>query len=160
MARLIRTPQADRARALRQPSPPFICVGLQNTGERRCWGCSHAAKRTYAALIAEDVRAGSGKRYTDEWQGYSGSQPVHAAVRRGMHGWARADGDGRREVHYNTFEGDGSCAPDIPAIVQVNYCGLGPFLISLWGGEPFWNWRRCYLLPKNELSAKMVRPVR
>ena len=57
----------------------------------------------------ENLPAGSTRLYPDEWQSYRGSHPAHATVRHGVHEWARDDdGDGRREVHCNSFEGAGA----------------------------------------------------
>jgi transposase-like protein len=71
--------------------------------------CDHADRRTCAALIADNVPAGSTQLYTDEWQSYRGSHAAHAAVRHSVREWARDDdGDGQREVHCNTCEGAGA----------------------------------------------------
>lgn len=52
---------------------------------------------------------GSTRLYPDAWQSDRGSPPCHAAVRPGVHEWARDDeGDGRREVHGHTWEGAGA----------------------------------------------------
>jgi transposase-like protein len=84
-------------------------VVARDTGEHRFWVCNHADTRTGAALIAENVPAGSTLLYTDEWRSYRGSHPAHATVRHGVHEWARDDDrDGRREVHCNTCEGAGA----------------------------------------------------
>jgi transposase len=81
----------------------------RETGEQRFWVCDRVDTRTCAALIAENVPAGSTRLYTDEWQSYRGSHPAHATVCHDMHEWARDDdGDGRREVHCNTCEGAGT----------------------------------------------------
>jgi hypothetical protein len=73
------------------------------------WVCDRANTRTCAALIAENLPAGSTLLYTAEWQSSRGSHPCHATVRHGVHEWARDDdGDGRREVHCNTCEGAGA----------------------------------------------------
>jgi transposase len=88
-----------------QDRPPIISVVSRDTGEPRFWVRKHADTRTCAALIAENVPAGSTLLYTDEWQSYRGGHPAHATVRHGVHGWERGDeGDGRREVHCNTCE--------------------------------------------------------
>jgi transposase len=89
--------------------PPIISVISRETGEQRFWVCDHADRRTCAALIADNVPAGSTQLYTDEWQSYRGSHSAHAAVRHRVREWARDDdGDGRREVHCNTCEGAGA----------------------------------------------------
>jgi transposase-like protein len=69
----------------------------------------HADRRTCQALITENIPADGTQLYTDEWQSYRGSHPVHATVCHRVHEWARDDdGDGRREVHGNTCEGIGA----------------------------------------------------
>src|SRR5262245_2752276 len=89
--------------------PPIISSISRETGEQRWWVCDHANTHTCAALIAENIPRGSTLLYTDEWQSYRGSHPVHATVRHGIHEWARDDdGDSRREVHCNTCEGAGA----------------------------------------------------
>jgi transposase len=89
--------------------PPMISVVSRDTGEHRFWVCDHADTRTCVALIAENVPAGRTQLYTAEWQRYRGSHPTHGTVRHGVHEWARDDdGDGRREVHCNTYEGAGA----------------------------------------------------
>ncbi|HEX9869494.1 MAG TPA: hypothetical protein VGC99_13050, partial [Candidatus Tectomicrobia bacterium] len=89
--------------------PPIISVVSRDTGEHRCWVCHHADTHTCAALMAENVPAGSTMLYTDEWQSSRGSHPSHATVRHGVREWARDDaGDGHREVHCNTCEGAGA----------------------------------------------------
>ena len=89
--------------------PPIISIISRDTGEQRFWVCDHADKRTCANLIAENIPRQSTILYTDEWQSYHGSHPAHAAVRYGVHQWARDDdGDGRREVHCNSCEGAGA----------------------------------------------------
>ena len=81
----------------------------RETGEQRLWVGDHAGTRTCRALIAETIPAGSTQLYTDEWQSYRGSHPIHGTVRHGVREWARADdGDGQREVHCNTCEGAGA----------------------------------------------------
>jgi hypothetical protein len=60
-------------------------------------------------LIAENLPPNGTLLYTDAWQSYRGSHPIHATVCHGVHEWARDDdGDGRREVHCNTCEGAGA----------------------------------------------------
>jgi transposase-like protein len=45
--------------------------------------------------------------YTDEWRGYDTLPRTHLTVNHRVHEWARdADGDGLREVHVNTLEGN------------------------------------------------------
>lgn len=81
----------------------------RETGEQRLWVCDHADRRTCSELIAENVPADSTILYTDEWQSYRGSHPVHSTVCHDVREWARDDdGDGRREVHCNTCEGAGA----------------------------------------------------
>jgi transposase len=89
--------------------PPVISVISRETGEQRLWVCDHADRRTCSELIAENVPADSTILYTDEWQSYRGSHPVHSTVCHDVREWARDDdGDGRREVHCNTCEGAGA----------------------------------------------------
>ncbi len=89
--------------------PPIISIISRDTGEQRFWVGDHADRRTCAALITENIPAHSTQLYTDEWPSYRGSHPSHAAVRHGVHAWARDDeGDGRREVHGTTWEGAGA----------------------------------------------------
>jgi transposase-like protein len=89
--------------------PPILSIIARETGEARWWVCDHADRRTCSDLIAENVPLDSTMLYTDEWQSYHGSHPVHAAVCHGTHEWARdEDGDGRCEVHCNTCEGAGA----------------------------------------------------
>ena len=89
--------------------PPIISIISRDTGEQRFWVGDHADRRTCAALITENIPAHSTQLYPDEWPSYRGSHPSHAAVRHGVHEWARDDdGDGRREVHCNTCEGAGA----------------------------------------------------
>jgi transposase len=89
--------------------PPIISVIARETGEQRWWVCDHADRRTCSDLITENVPADSTILYTDEWQSYRGSHPVHATIRHGVYEWARdEDGDGRCEVHCNTREGAGA----------------------------------------------------
>ena len=71
--------------------------------------CDRADARTCTALISEQVPTAGTWFYTDEWQSYRGGHPAHATVRHGLYEWARdEDGDGRREVHYNTCAGAGA----------------------------------------------------
>lgn len=87
----------------------MISIIARETGEPRFWVCDHADRYTCSALIAEHLPRGSSTLYTDEWQSYRGSHPAHAAVRHGVHEWARDDdGDGRREVHGHSCEGAGA----------------------------------------------------
>jgi transposase-like protein len=89
--------------------PPIISIIARDTGEQRWWVCEHADTRTCTALIAENLPPNGTLLYTDEWQSYRGSHPIHATVCHGVHEWARDDdGDGRREVHCNTCEGAGA----------------------------------------------------
>lgn len=47
---------------------------------------------------------------TDEWQAYNRLPELgrdHVTVNHGEKEWARADGDGVREVHTNTWKGRG-----------------------------------------------------
>jgi transposase len=89
--------------------PPLIRLIARDPGEQRFWVGDHAARRTCAALLTEDIPAHSTPLYTDEWQSYRGSPPSHATVRPGVHEGARDDdGDGRREVHGNTCAGAGA----------------------------------------------------
>jgi transposase len=89
--------------------PPIISIISRDTGEQRFWVCDHADRRTYPALIAQNVPAGRTQFHTDEWQSYRGSHPAHTTVCHGVHEWARDDdGDGRREVHGHTCEGAGA----------------------------------------------------
>jgi transposase len=89
--------------------PPMISIISRDTGEQRFRVCDHAARRTCAALIAENVPAGRTRRHTDAWQSDRGSHPSHTTVRHGVHEWARDDdGDGRRDVHGHTCEGAGA----------------------------------------------------
>jgi hypothetical protein len=88
--------------------PPIISVLSRETGEQRFWGGDHADRRTWAALIAENVPLKSTILYTDAWQRGHGSHPAPARVRHSIYEWARDDdGDGRREGHGNTCEGAG-----------------------------------------------------
>jgi transposase len=89
--------------------PPILRIISRDTGEQRFWVGDHADSRTCHALIMENLPAASTQLYTDEWQSYRGSHPAHAAVRHGVHEWARDDdGDGRREVHCHAWEGAGA----------------------------------------------------
>jgi hypothetical protein len=82
---------------------------MRDTGEQRLSVCDYANTGTCAAMITENVPAGSKRLYTDAWQSYRGSHLFHATVRHGMHEWARdADGGGSREVHCTTCEGAGA----------------------------------------------------
>ena len=89
--------------------PPIISIISRETGEQRFWVGDHADRRTCQALTAENILTDGTQLYTDEWQSYRGSHPAHAAVRHGIHEWARDnDADGRREVHCHTCEGAGA----------------------------------------------------
>jgi transposase len=88
---------------------PIISIISRDTGEPRFWVCDHADRRTWAALMAENVPAGRTQLHTDEWQSDRGSHPTHNTICHGVHEWARDDdGDGRREVHCHTCEGAGA----------------------------------------------------
>jgi transposase len=81
----------------------------RETGEQRLWVGNHSDTRTCRGLIAENMSSGRTQLYTDEWQRYRGSHPIHGTVRHGLREWARDDdGDGQREVHCNTCEGAGA----------------------------------------------------
>jgi len=89
--------------------PPIISIISRETGEQRFWVGDHADRRTCRELSIENLPASSTQLYTDAWQSYRGSHPVHATVRHGVHAWARDDdGDGRREVHGHSCEGAGA----------------------------------------------------
>lgn len=79
------------------------------TGEQRFWICDHATKAICHEIIDENVPPRSTILYIDEWQSYQGVQPQHATVCHSAREWARDDdGDGKREVHCNTYEGVGA----------------------------------------------------
>jgi transposase len=85
--------------------PPIISVIARETGEQRFWVCDDADTRTCHELIADNIPPDSTRLYTDEWQSYHGSHAAHATVCHSAREWARDDdGDGRREVHCNSWK--------------------------------------------------------
>lgn len=89
--------------------PPIINIVSRTTGEHRYWVCDHADRITCHALIAETVPPTALLLCTDEWRAYYGVHPHHRTVSHTTGEWARDDdGDGRREVHCNSCEGNGT----------------------------------------------------
>jgi len=103
-----------RCRANKQPGhgtydndrPPIIHIISRETGEERCWVAGHSDKATCQGILAEAVPSDGTIVYSDEYRSYHGIEPQHATVNHGEHEWARDDdGDGVREVHCNSCEG-------------------------------------------------------
>jgi transposase-like protein len=88
---------------------PVAGVVGRKRGEVRLRVCHHADRAELEAVIADCVPAGATVN-TDEWRAYDHLGALghgHPTVNHGVGEYARDDdGDGVREVHVNTIEGD------------------------------------------------------
>jgi hypothetical protein len=75
----------------------------------RYWVVEHADKATSRQIIRASIPLEATLLFTDEANNYTGLHPAHGTVCHAQHEWARDDdGDGLREVHCNTCEGQGA----------------------------------------------------
>jgi len=86
--------------------PPIFSVVSRDTGAIRYVVCVQATQETCRAIVTTYVPPTRAVFYTDEWSGYRDVHLVHSTGCHSTREWARDnDGDGRREVHCNPYEG-------------------------------------------------------
>jgi hypothetical protein len=93
--------------------PPIFSIVGRTSGEVRYFVREHSDGATCREVVASSVPAGAATLYTDEWGGYWSVEAklklAHGSVKHGEKEWARDDnGDGKREVHCNSCEGEGA----------------------------------------------------
>jgi transposase-like protein len=93
--------------------PPIFSIVGRTSREVRYFVREHSDGATCREVLASSVPAGAATLYTDEWGGYwaveAKLQLAHGSVKHGEKEWARDDdGDGKREVHCNSCEGEGA----------------------------------------------------
>jgi transposase len=98
--------------------PPIFSVVGRESGTTRYFVRERTDAETCQGVVRSTVPEGASVLYTDEWGGYARVETdlgmAHATVKHGKAGsegreWARDDdGDGIREVHCNTCEGQGA----------------------------------------------------
>jgi transposase-like protein len=93
--------------------PPIFSIVGRTSREVRYFVREHSDGATCREVLASSVPAGAATLFTDEWGGYwaveAKLQLAHGSVKHGEKEWARDDdGDGKREVHCNSCEGEGA----------------------------------------------------
>lgn len=94
--------------------PPIVQIISRQTQQVRLWVVERSDRQTLERLIGQAIPSGSDVSVnTDEWRGYLHiSQRFgirHQTVCHAHNEWARDDdGDGIREVHCNSCEGNGA----------------------------------------------------
>jgi len=89
--------------------PPVLGVVGRQSGQLYLYVAHHSTRAELEPQVLAHTQPGTAV-YTDEWGAYNHlkeNQRQHATVNHGAHEWARDDdGDGIREVHCNTDEGN------------------------------------------------------